>query len=524
VFNYTVQDKAGGTASSQLTVQVQGTNDAPTFTSLQPVENLFPTVASNYGNLIDITRIDGPVGMDKSPTGWTVAKNTPDVTNYNPDGSSWMVYADSPWYTITGVKGSSMDGGTAVGLVSVQTYTEAISTVLTGLTVGATYTVGVQWQKAYLYRVPGDYSYGGGMTITSSTGETATYTQPLKSQQDTWSLATLTFVAKSSTATISLEGSRDYTTPDYGSNGQQAVVADSLNAANLQTLVSTVNSTGAKLSDLVSDAQAIDTGDSIKGYAITSAVQTSDGFWEYNNGSSWVNLGSLGATEQKAVFLSASTYLRWNGASSSSALSMVAVDSTDTQFTATGSTGDVSSRGGDTAYSGVVTMAASRYGTSQTDNLVGDSGNNQLLGLAGNDTLNGGAGNDYLDGGKGTDTLTGGTGKDTFVWHLGDGGTAGTPVRDTINDFSRSDGDVLDLRDLLKNESASNLTQYLHFAASGSDTLVQISSAGAFNGSNYAAAVDQEILLKGVALSSLGSTDTQILAELLKNNLKVDGM
>jgi hypothetical protein len=334
----------------------------------------------------------------------------------------------------------------------------------------------------------------------------------------------LTFVAKAVAATITIEGVATNLPAEQGTDGLQAVIADSLNAANLQTLTAVVNSTGAKLSELMSDAVAIDSGDSIKGYAITSAAQTSAGYWEYNNGSSWVNLGALGASAQNAVFLTADTALRWNGASTSTALSMVAVDTTDTQFTGVGSVGDVSVNGGSTAYSAPVTLAATRYGTSQIDNLVGDDSNNQLLGLAGNDTLNGGLGDDYLDGGKGADTLIGGTGKDTFVWHFGDGGSPGTPVRDTINDFNRSEGDVLDLRDLLKNESASNLTQYLHFTASGSDTLVQVSRLGSFNGSNYAAVVDQEILLKGVALSSLGSTDTAIINELLKNNLKVDGM
>jgi len=530
VFAYSMQDKAGATASSQLTVQVTGTNDAPTFTTIRPVENLFPMVASSYGNLIDITRIDGPAKMNSAATGWTITKNSPDITNYNADGVTKASYADSNnYYTIYGVKGASLDGGTAASFVQVRDtgWYEGMSTVLNGLTVGSTYTVGLQWQKEILLRDNGlgpEYTFGGAFKVTSSTGETQTFTQSITAQNDTWQLASLTFVAKASTATITIEGAITPAPAEAGTSGLQAVLADSLSAANLQTLVATANTTGAKLSELMSDALAIDSGDSIKGYAITSAAQTSAGYWEYNNGSSWVNLGALGASAQNAVFLTADTALRWNGGSTSTALSMVAVDTTDTQFTGVGSVGDVSVNGGSTAYSAPVTLAATRYGTSQTDNLVGDASNNQLLGLAGNDTLNGGLGDDYLDGGKGADTLIGGTGKDTFVWHFGDGGSPGTPVRDTINDFNRSEGDVLDLRDLLKNESASNLTQHLHFTASGSDTLVQVSSLGSFNGSNYATVVDQEILLKGVALSSLGRTDTAIINELLKNNLKVDGM
>ncbi len=524
VFNYTMQDGKGLSSSSQLTVQVSGTNDAPTFTSLQPMENLFPTVASSYGNLIDITAINGTPGLGTAPSGWRTTTNTPDTTAYTPDSVSSYAGIATTVLKFYGVSGNSMDGGTALNMVARASdgWTEAVSTDLNGLTIGRTYTIGVQWQKSIIETVSnGELQIGGALRISSSTGEAITYSKTETAQNDKWDLAYLTFVAKSTSTTITL---RSAVESGWPATSIQSVISDSLNAANLQTLIATPNATGAKLSELMSDAVAIDSGDSIKGYAITSAAQTSAGYWEYNNGSSWVNLGALGASAQNAVFLTADTALRWNGASTSTALSMVAVDTTDTQFTGVGSVGDVSVNGGSTAYSAPVTLAATRYGTSQTDNLVGDASNNQLLGLAGNDALNGGLGDDYLDGGKGADTLIGGTGKDTFVWHFGDGGSPGTPVRDTINDFNRSEGDVLDLRDLLKNESASNLTQYLHFTASGSDTLVQVSSLGSFNGSNYATVVDQEILLKGVALSSLGSTDTAIINELLKNNLKVDGM
>ena len=183
-------------------------------------------------------------------------------------------------------------------------------------------------------------------------------------------------------------------------------------------------------------------------------------------------------------------------------------------------------------------------GTDGHDTISGGNGNDRLYGGAGKDTLNGGAGHDVLDGGRGddnlnggagddtligglgNDTLTGGLGVDTFQWSLADKGTAGAPATDTIIDFQKgAGGDVLDLRDLLQGENSSNLSQYLHFTASGSDTLVQVSSSGAFNGSNYAAATDQQILLKGVAFADLagsGASDAQVIAELLKANLKTD--
>ena len=173
------------------------------------------------------------------------------------------------------------------------------------------------------------------------------------------------------------------------------------------------------------------------------------------------------------------------------------------------------------------------YGGAGNDTLSGSAGNDHLVGGSGNDTLNGGDGTDFLygnegddllAGGKGNDWLVGGEGSDTFVWNYADRGTTGTPAVDVVQDMTVGvGGDQVDLRDLLQGENSSNLSQYLHFTASGSDTLLHISSSGAFNGSNYGTATDQRILLQGVDISTLGSSDSDII-NLLKanNNLKTD--
>lgn len=68
-----------------------------------------------------------------------------------------------------------------------------------------------------------------------------------------------------------------------------------------------------------------------------------------------------------------------------------------------------------------------------------------LSGSNGNDVLIGGDGNDVLRGGAGADTMTGGAGADHFVYgFISDSGTAGG-TRDRITDFSRSDGDLIDM-------------------------------------------------------------------------------
>ncbi|MBU1646255.1 MAG: type I secretion C-terminal target domain-containing protein [Gammaproteobacteria bacterium] len=163
-------------------------------------------------------------------------------------------------------------------------------------------------------------------------------------------------------------------------------------------------------------------------------------------------------------------------------------------------------------------------GEAGNDTLSGGDGNDRLEGGAGNDVLVGGAGNDVLVGGPGTDTLTGGLGADVFKWELADRGVKGNPATDTVTDFDAasfgSGGDVLDLRDLLSNEShtagsTGNLSSFLHFEQSGSDTVVHISTTGGFSGGFVSNQEDHSIVLQGVDLIGGFSTDQQVIQDLL---------
>ena len=83
-----------------------------------------------------------------------------------------------------------------------------------------------------------------------------------------------------------------------------------------------------------------------------------------------------------------------------------------------------------------------------------------------------------------------------------------------------SGGDVLDLRDLLSNEShtagsTGNLSNFLHFEQSGSDTLVHISTTGGFSGGFVANQEDHTIYLQGVDLIGGFSTDQQVIQDML---------
>ncbi|MHC8330618.1 retention module-containing protein [Pseudomonas sp. LB3P25] len=135
------------------------------------------------------------------------------------------------------------------------------------------------------------------------------------------------------------------------------------------------------------------------------------------------------------------------------------------------------------------------------DSLLGGAGNDILFGQGGNDLLDagkgndillGGSGNDSLMGGQGNDILTGGSGADTFVWKAGDTGN------DVIKDFKASEGDRIDLRDLLQGETGSTIDNFLKITTVDGVSSLQVSSAGKFNGADAAAtAPDVTIKLEG---------------------------
>ncbi|UEB96120.1 LapA family giant adhesin [Pseudomonas sp. HN2] len=135
------------------------------------------------------------------------------------------------------------------------------------------------------------------------------------------------------------------------------------------------------------------------------------------------------------------------------------------------------------------------------DTLLGGAGNDILFGSGGNDLLDGGKGNDILLGGSGKDTLIGGQGNDiliggsggdTFVWKSGDTGN------DVIKDFKASEGDRIDLRDLLQGETGSTIDNFLKITTVDGTSSLQVSSAGKFNSGDAAAATpDVTIKLEG---------------------------
>lgn len=94
-------------------------------------------------------------------------------------------------------------------------------------------------------------------------------------------------------------------------------------------------------------------------------------------------------------------------------------------------------------------------GGSGADTLEGGSGNDTMLGEDGNDVLRGGAGGDLITGGLGRDVMTGGLGADRFIFTSPTQSGTSATTRDVITDFSRAEGDRIDLSGIDANSRAS---------------------------------------------------------------------
>ncbi|WP_404837827.1 cadherin-like domain-containing protein [Aeromonas media] len=158
------------------------------------------------------------------------------------------------------------------------------------------------------------------------------------------------------------------------------------------------------------------------------------------------------------------------------------------------------------------------FGENGNDTLYGGTGNDNLYGGAGNDVLSGGLGNDILIGGVGDDILKGDAGSDTFTWLKGDT-VAGSVAKDYVVDFSKSEGDKLDLSDLLDSDGSKNQTTLKSLLSVFQDSEgvhLQVKESSA-------APVTQEIVLVNHTFDTLtggsGSTANQVIDYMLNNNL-----
>jgi Ca2+-binding RTX toxin-like protein len=95
------------------------------------------------------------------------------------------------------------------------------------------------------------------------------------------------------------------------------------------------------------------------------------------------------------------------------------------------------------------------HGGGGSDVVHGGDGADSVYGGADYDVLYGDDGNDRLVGGMGPDMLTGGSGADIFSWRfMSETGVLAWSI-DTVTDFNRAEGDVIDLHQIDANVDTS---------------------------------------------------------------------
>ncbi len=121
-----------------------------------------------------------------------------------------------------------------------------------------------------------------------------------------------------------------------------------------------------------------------------------------------------------------------------------------------------------------------------------------LYGGAGSDILYGLYGDDVLIGQAGADRLYGGDGGDRFVFE----GTTVFSGVDRIMDFDATEGDILDISDVLTgyDRGVSDINDFVRFVIDGADAIMEIDTDGAVGGANFEAAAQ---IIGGAALNVL---------------------
>lgn len=116
------------------------------------------------------------------------------------------------------------------------------------------------------------------------------------------------------------------------------------------------------------------------------------------------------------------------------------------------------------------------HGLEGNDFLYGYSGNDELYGGDGADKLYGGAGNDKLYGGDGLDELYGQGGADDFIFEA----ISAFNNIDQIKDFNTSQGDRLDLSDLIQGFDSMThaISDFVQITTVGSDSHVAVDTDG----------------------------------------------
>jgi T1SS-143 domain-containing protein len=450
-YTVTIDDGRGGTTSQNVTITINGTNEAPTVgTDLIYVSdgtNVVIPWSSLLGNDTDadgdtltitsataLTGISGSIPVTIDAVNRTVTFTVPSLSGNDTTGNSFQ-------YTVTDGHGHSQ-----VGTVNVAAIDTLDSSAVSYAIPAATYAT------SYLDGHGGDDSLTGGASSDILIGGAGSDTLNGNNGNDI------------------LIGGADRDTLNGGAGSDTFVVNAIVGSSSDSARVT--NSGGGN-----------DTGqDTIQSFSLTEdtirIVATNVNTFAHGTDTAVGTAGSgtNGSNASSYSTLTGLIDLNHSGAFNDSGDVVVSFSSAPTGWGAN-----------DTARQASFESALQYelYGTSNGDAITGGSRDDYLSGQGGADTLSGGGGNDVIWGGTGNDTLRGGSGADTFKF-----GETGASNLDTIFDYVAAENDVIDLSALLGPASGaaangSNINDYVKLTQTGTDILVQVDVNGTAGGSSF---------------------------------------
>src|SRR5258708_1391838 len=376
IYTVTINDGHGGTASTNVTVTINGTNDAPVLNAAASVALNNEAVSNNLVN-------NGGFETGNT-TGWSANSRISVVTSSHHSGN------DSAENNSTSNSGTLSQ---AITTVSGQQY-------ILDYWVAATNTSGSDSVSA---------SWNGTQVASQSSIQS--------SQGYIEQTVLVTATGASSTLGFTLSDS---------SNGKNVFLDDvSLTGAasgGVGTVVSSVIGLGTgpnNVSDVDAGAKA--------GIAITGTTNGVTGMWFYStdNGTTWSAFSNVAVNNALLLAADSSTRIYFQPIAGSSGTASVTFEAWDQSTGSAGSHVDASTTGGTSAFSttsvtasvivGTVTSGTSATLTTSTDNVFFTSGTNTVI--ATDSTLNS---TDSIAGGSGSDTLSlKVTGSSAFSFNFG---------------------------------------------------------------------------------------------------------
>ena len=353
-FNYVMHDGSNATASSVLTVNVTGTNDAPV---------LGKTTISTQPGLSELIQWDGGANVTAAWAGnignqMTGGSNSP-LTSGPYIGSNASATADALFV---------YNDNTSTG----PGYVTLTSKSVFQVTAGTDYTFTFDAQSNSLFNdksinfkwVLVDTSTG--MPAQDLTGWYNTWTMPGAQNNfahgvmnSDWANFTLNVTAAASgNYKLGLEWVNAGVSNPAGSGtyGAQDMTFDRIQLSQQPPSV------GALMAGVAAGVTDVDAGATLKGWAFTSAGSNASGTWQYSadGGTTWNDMSSASANH--AFFLASSDLIRWTGQhGTNTPLSVFAVDNTyagSFDTTATGSANLSGGTGGSSAFSSNSAMLA----------------------------------------------------------------------------------------------------------------------------------------------------------------------